>query len=460
MCRMGTEPSRTWQSWVVPLVAGFVLATSAVALLVPPAANSLTWRALAFHSAGLLALAATVVVVGVLGMHRLFKQHLGSRPSTAVLACAWSTAIWLPLMLLLQTEHALWLVAAPLPMTVIVTRFAKRRVLDDADAFEEEPDTDDALFVSMARLRRGRMAGLALVGGVLLQGLIAAAAFKLYTWAESLFILLTAILVWGFSAQTAVTPDGLRSERIWRRSSVLPCFLLTCLALTPFLRTALASVALRNVVLAGAVRGVTPPRVIYNNAYTGAILTTLPQHKDRIEAPAPVHASTTFSLRKPKEIPFDGVYWFYQWPDHQPGKDAPSKQGDPTVHFVSANNSSPLYMEAHQRLSNTLRTDCCSALRVNVKNMDNRIGVIGVEVILRDANSPGQSTRSLGTVPIRSSQLQKISLNRQPVEESLRFRMRGGTAFRFNQIDLIFHYGRDRNLASARVKVKGFVLEP
>ncbi len=28
------------------------------------------------------------------------------------------------------------------------------------------------------------------------------------------------------------------------------------------------------------------------------------------------------------------------------------------------------------------------------------------------------------------------------------------------QIDLIFHMGRDRSQASARVKVKGFVLEP
>jgi hypothetical protein len=461
MGRMGGESGRTWQSWAVPLVAGFVVSTMVVALLVPPQLHSLTWRTLPVHSAGLLAVAVAVVVAGVWGMHRLFREHFGSRPSTAVLACAWSSAIWLPLLFLLQSEHALWVVAAPLPMAVIVTHFAKRQVLEEADAPQAMPRAgNEALFDSVAALRSGRMAGIALVAAALLQAVMATFGAGLVTWTESLLILLTSVLVWGLSSQTAVTADGMRREQVWRRGSVLPCFLLTCLALTPFLRQALMSAALKNVVLAGVASRVKVPHIVSASSYSGAILTTLPQPKRRIEAPAPVSVISALALRKPLLIPFDGVYWFYQYPDHAPGKDAPSERGDPTVKFVSSNDGIPLRMEAHQRLSTLLRSDCCSALRVEVKNADNRIGAIAVEVVLRDRSTPGAPLHSLGTVPIKSSQLEKISLTRAAAEESLRFRMRHGVPFRFNEVAVVFHLDRGREMASARVKINGFMLEP
>ena len=115
------------------------------------------------------------------------------------------------------------------------------------------------------------VARIALFAAVLLQALIAATAAQAYACAESVAILLATVLAWGFSGGE-LTEAGLASVKRWRRGSVLPCLLLTCLALTPFLRSALQSVGFRQVVLAG----VAPPalrKVVPGAAYTGFILT-------------------------------------------------------------------------------------------------------------------------------------------------------------------------------------------
>jgi hypothetical protein len=166
-------------------------------------------------------------------------------------------------------------------------------------------------------------------------------------------------------------------------------------------------------------------------------------------------------LRKERLIPFDGVYWFFARGDERPGADAPVVRGDPTTKSIRSVHRVPLSMEAHQRLGTTLAAGCCGALAVDVRDADNRLGVLSVEVVLRDRSAKGVLSRSLGTVPIRASMVDKISLTREPVDERLRFSMRGLPAgFRFDEITVILHPAPERSLASARVKVKDFVLQP
>ena len=462
------EHLRPRATWIFPLAGGLVLAAAAASLTLPSIAHPLTWTGLFSRSVLTILVAAVAAIAGTSLLRRLFEGYLETLRSELI-CCAWGAAIWIPLCLLLQSEHAVWCVLAPIPATVIIVSFSKwqlpsHEMVGAELATREERPRPSELFDSIAALERIHIAKVALTSAVLVEASIAAAASRSYPLAESLALIATACIVWHKMPERNPNARGRHVKAQQRSVSVLACFLLTCLSMTPFLKAGQSALPLGSMVLAGA-RSMAPRAPIKSmagRAYSGVVLLAPPLPKRKlIEPPSKTVLSGLPTLSKPLVIPFDGSYWFYQQGESAPGEDAPVQRGDPIRNRIQSTNFYPLLMEAHQRLGNSLNAGCCRAISVSLTNADNRLGLIEVEAVLREITSQGTRSHSLGVLPIHSSQAEKISLYRAPTQETLRFPVRVREQdFRFNEITLIFHLSRQRNLANAEVKLKEFTLLP
>ena len=452
------------QTWAFPLTGGLIFAAFAVGVTLPSTAHPLTWAGLFSRTGLMLLLSAITAIAGTSLLRRPFGRHFDALRSD-LLCCAWGAAIWIPLCLLLQSEHAVWCVLAPIPATVIVVSFSRWQLSPHDVATWEERARRSELFGSVAALQGKLIANAVIVSAVLLEASIAAAASQAYSIAESLVLIATACIVWHTTPEPAFDshPQHVKAGR--RSAGVFACFLLTCLSMTPFLQAGQSTFPLGSMVLAGAknLAPHAPVKTMAGSVYSGVVLLAPPLPKRKlIEPPPKAMVGGLSTVSKPLIIPFDGSYWFYQQGENAPGKDAPVQRGDPIKNHIRSTNFYPLLMEAHQRLGATVNAACCHALTVTMTNADNRLGVIEVEVVLRDIGTGGTRSHSLGVVPIRSSQAAAMSIYRSPTQETLRFPMHVNKEdrFRFNEITLIFHLSPHRNLANAEVKVKEFTLVP
>jgi hypothetical protein len=447
------------------MVAGLGISALIVGVVAQPRAHSLTWPGLFSRSAELLLLAAGSALAVVWAVCRIFREELG-HPSVPLRAYAWSVAIWLPLMLLLWSEHAVWIVLAPVPITALLTRFGRKQMLAaevaETDVLPVLSLREDLFAATMAR--NAVPVGVpAVLLALLLQACCAAFAAQQLGIAEALLIALAGGIVWCF---TTVPPNqrlplGGRLERRGRRALALPCFLLTCLALTPFLRLGLGSGKLNSVVMAGTVT-VKPPRIVADTVFSTVVLLAPPLPKHKLVAPVS-HGLTSgsFSPSRPLTIPFDGAYRYFTWRGQYSGALTRTQRGDPIKANVQSTDFSPLMMEAHQRLGDRLDAGCCRSIDLALTNGDNRYGRIDVEMLLKNITPGGTVTKSLGTVPVRSSLAQKISIYRAPVDETLHFPLKGDAKhFAFNEITLLVKLSEHRNLAGAKVRVREFQIVP
>jgi hypothetical protein len=456
-----------WRSWVLPMVVGFLSAWLVVAFVSVPAAHSLTWPRLFSRSAWLMALAAGCALGMIWAICRVFREELGG-PTASLRAYAWSAAIWLPLLTLVWNEHAVWLMLAPLPIAAILTHFFRRQHLAASACEQDEMPSlrVHELFDSLHQLRRTPPAHEAMLLAVLILGTIAAVAGGRDTTAISLMIVLTAVTVWCFTtlAPANVTVTGKVGTR-GRRAAVLPCFLLTCLALTPFLRMGLGSSKVSSVVLAGVRQTMQPPRIqsIFLG-YRGIVLLAPPMPKQKLVSITPrsiAAMSQTMRPTHPLVIAFDGAYRYFEVRPIPGAMGVRTQRGDPLKANVHSADQSPLTMEAVQPLANHVDAGCCSAMHVALTNADTRLGRVDVELILRNRLANGQTVeRSLGRVPVASSLQSPISIYRPAVREDLRFSMKNASDMAFNEVVVKFHLAAQRNLSGAKMQLRQFELIP
>jgi hypothetical protein len=440
-------------------------------------------------------LLAAVAAVGMLwAVARTFREQI-AKPTSSLIAYAWSAAIWLPLLFVLWSEHAAWVLIAPVPVAAILTHFTRRQNLalsvvdDEADfspslavparqiggtsflryrsaLFATKANEGRAALFASAAMPRPLPIGLPAVGlALLLQAACFTFAVDMPALSESFLIVLTAATVWLFTTVPPAVPGqtspvGTRT----RRAAVLPCFLLTCLALTPLLQAGLNAGVFSNAVMAGAM-AVAPPQIKRSeqHAYAGIILMAPPTPKHKLLTPEPASLTTNgFRPSRPLTIPFDGAYRYFEVYPMPGARGVHMQRGDPTKANVRSVGMSPLTMEAHQRLGNRINASCCRGIDVNITNADNRLGRIDIEMLLQDIAPRGATvTRSLGAVPIRSSLEQRISIDRAPVNETLHFHIAANDSqLRFNNIILRFKLSAHRNLGGAKVRVKDFKLMP
>jgi hypothetical protein len=134
-------------------------------------------------------------------------------------------------------------------------------------------------------------------------------------------------------------------------------------------------------------------------------------------------------------IPFDGAYWYFKQPNHQPPQGARVVRGDPVKQHFHSTDEDPLMMEAHQPLGQELALSCCRALRLDVSNGDNVPGSISVEVLM--------------------------PLTRPAVDDHVTFQLpQGARGGKFDEITVRIKPEGSRALAGAHVAIKDFVLQP
>jgi hypothetical protein len=441
---------------------GSILTASVIAsiFVLPPSRPTLSFQQLLLRVAFDLTIAACIHVVTVWSIWRLIREYV--EPSAGTLAVhIWAVVVWLPLIATLSAERSLWISC--------IVPWAFANAITFLNLWSKPPQNEESA-APMARVLFQLPSVTPLwrtllpycIRVVILQAGLAALASS-HPWSAAA-LLSAAVLL--FLVRHPLVRNSAKSRRRFSRSSLLQTavvFFLISTALTPFLQKVYGLRALASLLVAAptpVIRSI--PRFPLSSDYSGVILTLPPKPHPRIKPPAPsVPTSFSTALPKPVIIPFDGAYWYFKQPDIRPRGDARIQHGDPIKANVRSTDHRELAMEAHQMLPNSISGDCCHAMRIELLNGDDRPGLIRIELLLRDTSGKPGSSLLLGSMPIPSSQLQHIPLNRPPVPESLRFQMPATARSRhFDEITVIIKPSSDRALAGSKIAIQNFVLLP
>jgi hypothetical protein len=204
-----------------------------------------------------------------------------------------------------------------------------------------------------------------------------------------------------------------------------------------------------------------PAPAAASSGYFGIVLYPPPQQKKQIVAPRPQSDAFFSAGAQPVTIPFDGPYWYFKAPNRRPSPLAHVAHAKATDVNVRSTDSEPLRMQAHQNLGLPISLACCREIDIHLTNADTRPGAISLALVLTDTAAPGKPSRNLGTLPIPSSQLDPMPLQRDPVKEVLRFPIpRSATPRQFDEITLDFLLTPRHARAAAKVSIDSFELIP
>jgi hypothetical protein len=446
---------------VLPML-GTILTTSVIAsiFLLPPSRATLSLQQLLLRAAFDLIMAACIHVVTVWSIWRLIREYV--EPSVGTLAVhIWAVVVWLPLIIILSAERSLWISC--------IVPWAFANAITFLNLWSRLPKKDGPI-APMARvlfqlpstppLWRTLLPHCITIV-VVQAGLLSLASG--HPWSAAALLSAGVLL---FLVRYPFVRGSAKSRRRFSRSSLLQTavvFFLISTALTPFLQKAYGLRFLASLLITTpAPLARSTPTLALGSDYSGVILTLPTKPHSRIQPPTPSN-QTNFStaLPKPVIIPFDGAYWYFKHPETRPKANARIQHGDPIKANVRSTDHRELAMEAHQTLPNSISGDCCHAIRIELLNGDDRPGLIRIELLLRDTSGKPGTSVLLGSVPIPSSQLQHIPLNRPPVPESLRFQIPAvARGKRFDEITVIIKPSSDRALAGSKIAIQNFVLIP
>lgn len=199
-------------------------------------------------------------------------------------------------------------------------------------------------------------------------------------------------------------------------------------------------------------------------AYVGVLLWPKKQIITKLIAPPPISWKENLSNNNPTSplvIPFEGVYWFFRSPDHQPPSDSREAHGSPEMFDIRSNDLRPLLMQAHQNLGTLINLDCCSRVEVAVRNSDRYPNSVALELILIDTSSPGRPSQSLGREMVNSTPFGKLSDHRPPASETLKFLVPADSRIhRFDEMMIAFRLDDFRAAAAAKIGIDHFTLVP
>ncbi len=456
--RESSPQSFTPVTW--PLIGSLILTTIVVAIVcVPPFSGLHSWGGLVWLACVYMLTAACVHVLAVWSIYRI--QREGVREWALVWPMvwgAWIAVVWLPLVALLTYERSHW-VAAIVPLAaVFLTLFvvSHRRDEGEEPAVVEERNVARGLLWMDESPRLWRVLLPSLLIAVVLDGGVAMYAANHAWMAGVLFAVAAAYfadsLLSRTAAQVKVHEGSVRRAAAGNSAAV---WMLTVIALLPFL--AGMGVAMRGVMGMPAMQAAHHVANAIHQAmrgYTGIILT---RPRNPHEIVTPVLAANPEGFKRSEKIPFDGQYWYYQWPDSRPGAHAHVVAGDPMKSRIHSTDSYPIVMEAHQRLAKPVEANCCRTLQLDVANADAVPGSITLEVMLRDEHG---YVASLGNKVLASSMVSPMPLHRAPVEETLTFQIpRGAKDRAFDEITVKVKPERSRSLAAPEVAIESFAFQ-
>jgi hypothetical protein len=453
----------------IPLLGSILVTGGAVYLCcTPPAQPSLTWPSVFFFAFLYLLIAACVHSFTIWSVCRLLRDYL-TFPVIYLIAAIWVSTAWLPLMTVLARERSPWTSLVPPLISASAVLFLKRSNLGSALqlAIAGEPKLTPHLFHvedPPPLLKTVLPAGAAAVAFEL--AILALVAH--YPFRSGLLFAFSAALIASIYPLRAETSQNLRIPIRPLAADSFIVFLLLVMALIPYLQHSGFAHAIddfiRHSLLPPA--EVLPKSVLQRTSraseYSGVVL-VLPAKPHEKLIPPPPASQQHFSgaIAHPVIIPFDGVYWYFKPQDGHPRPDARRTQGDPAKVNIRSTDFLPLEMEAHQKLGTSVSLDCCSALRLVIRNADDRPGEIAVEILLKNARTKDSTTLSLGTQTLASSREGKATLNRAPVDELLRFPIpRSIHQKQFDEIVVVLKPAAERSRAGAHIAIQQFELVP
>jgi hypothetical protein len=443
-------------SAALPL-AGSLLFTGVAVLSICglPRTHSLTWFGVFGYAICYVLIALLAHSIAMWAVCRGFQAQLEVSAGPLIVGL-WMAVAWLPLLWLLVQEESAWVAGVP-PLIFGHGVVFLRRWLGSRDVPEEvaarglfEVREEPSLLRTVAP---AALVAIAVQVGVVLVALGHPLAAGMLLAAGTVYP------VWKLPIKMRVTAGARRRSVAIGTADVV---LLTAIALIPFLR---------SVVLLGGLGGLLPHVAHGASApvlktgverqagsdYSGIILFVPAKPKDKLLVPTPPHTAMLGALAKPRVIPFDGVYWYFKARDLSPKHDAHIVKGDPLTANVHSTDFSPLTMEAHQMLGSPLRMDCCSAIRVSIRNGDNRVGKISVAVVLKQKDN----SQLLGVQALKSSVVPGIALDRPPVDEVLTFAIPASARGKqFDEIAVVIQGASERSRAGAKVSIQEFTLVP
>ncbi len=184
--------------------------------------------------------------------------------------------------------------------------------------------------------------------------------------------------------------------------------------------------------------------------YRGVVLWTDPKHQAMVIPPRPAQGKGRSQREQDWSIPFDGVYWFFKFPDQRPPTGSYTLTGSPAKTVFRSSDNFVLEMEARQNFVNPIEMSCCSRIAVEINNADAFPGTVFLALTLSNLRLPGEPSESLGRLPVTGT-----------AHESLNFAMPGNP--RISQFDAatvkFLRTGR-QNLRSAEITIEQFNLTP
>jgi hypothetical protein len=464
---------------VWPMLVGVAAAWFVLDSLVPWLhRGSLPRMGLVIIALSLMFIAAFVSGTVVRGIYaRWFKAQRVAMP---VVRAACVAALWVPAWVLYMETWSLLMIAAGAICLACLGFFLKRCQMETLTEMPvAAPVQHGTPFLFEEGLLARRLApSLALV--LLLDAVIVLAATRWFVTASVAAGVFAGVLAWRAVAR------GVRGDQV---GPVLPplrqgtiavaAFVFTVIALIPYLRVGPKS---GDALPFGAAKKAEPvaAKRTSNEGYVGVILLPLAEMQKRIEAPPLRHDLTPHfgvKIAEPFEIPFDGQYWYFKWPEKRPRPTARVVKGSSTKTQVSSSDRYPLTMEAHQKLVKPLDLGCCSAMQLVVENADQLSGAISLELWVKkqldpkagakvriNAVAPEAAPHYLGTMVIPSSELpvaQRPNASGKALEETVRFPIPAAMdGVQFDEIMVVMRTAPERGRMGAKVALKKFVLEP
>jgi hypothetical protein len=187
--------------------------------------------------------------------------------------------------------------------------------------------------------------------------------------------------------------------------------------------------------------------------YRGVILWTDLKPHSALVVPRPSPKRGLDQSKQTLSIPFDGVYWFFQFPDRQPPKNSYSLRGNPSKTAFRSTDVPSIQMEARQNFASPIDLSCCSRVGVEIANADRYPGSVWLELIL--------GSESFGRLPVTSAAQRVTESEWGPTSEALNFPIPASTrTTRFDSATVRFiRYGR-LGVSSPRMAIERFTLVP
>lgn len=422
-----------------------------------------------------------VMVSGAVVRAIYAKIYKMRRVTTPVVRAACVAALWVPAWVLFVETSSLLMIAAAAICVACLGVFLKQCEVEAAESSVQAAPhiAGTPFFFKEGLLARALLPSLVLV--LVLDIVFALVATRWFIASSVAAGVFAGVLGWR-AARPSVAGVETRAILSTGRQNILAvaAFMVTLVALLPYLRVStrggfanpFSGIETKSPV---AAKSAAP-----SSGYTGVILLPLTEMQKKIIAP-PVKRDLEphfgVKIAEPMEIPFDGQYWYFKWPEKKPRPTARVVRGSSTKTQVSSSDRYPLTMEAHQKLAQPLDLGCCSAMALVVENNDQLSGAISLELWVKkqadaktaakariNAVAPEAAPHYLGTVVIPSSELpiaQRPNASGKVQEETLRFPVPSamdGTLF--DEITVVMRTAPERGRMGAKVAVKKFVLEP